>query len=281
MNQLEYYRLTGAELIAYMLDNYISDEELYKLIYRITDRFDFLWKDILKREVSDSWFGISIKEKIYTVLASGDNGTYEPKYTILTKKDMDMIRLSLEYAKEAKGSIKTVKEQQYQRLNYVYTEYKGFYLEYKVITCPLSLRENPFSDRLDLLGEMVELYEHELQPFMEIFAQPQQEQYQSKSANNCILPDKLIDEAVDAGLLERTENGLKWAKTAALYGYFVDKVSDKLNLKSSSGRTPWKSFTFIENHNTLLSTAKQAVNDYKNKGLNPPEGDDIVDRLLK
>lgn len=280
MNQLEYYRLTGAELIAYMLDNYISDEELYKLIYRITDRFDFLWKDILKREVSDSWFGISIKEKIYTVLASGDNGTYEPKYTILTKKDMDMIRLSLEYAKEAKGSIKTVKEQQYQRLNYVYTKYKGFYLEYKVITCH-RLRENPFSDRLDLLGEMVKLYEHELQPFMEIFAQPQQEQYQSKSANNCILPDKLIDEAVDAGLLERTENGLKWAKTAALYGYFVDKVSDKLNLKSSSGRTPWKSFTFIENHNTLLSTAKQAVNDYKNKGLNPPEGDDIVDRLLK
>ena len=280
MNQLEYYRLTGAELIAYMLDNYISDEELYKLIYRITDRFDFHWKDILKREVSDARFGFSIKEKIYTVLASGDNGTYEPKYTILTKKDMDMIRLSLEYAKEAKGSIKTVKEQQYQRLNYVYTKYKGFYLEYKVITCH-RLRENPFSDRLDLLGEMVKLYEHELQPFMEIFAQPQQEQYQSKSANNCILPDKLIDEAVDAGLLERTENGLKWAKTAALYGYFVDKVSDKLNLKSSSGRTPWKSFTFIENHNTLLSTAKQAVNDYKNKGLNPPEGDDIVDRLLK
>lgn len=193
---------------------------------------------------------------------------------------MDMIRLSLEYAKEAKGCMKTVKEQQYQRLNYVYTKYKGFYLEYKVITCH-RLRENPFSDRLDLLGEMVKLYEHELQPFMEIFAQPQQEQYQSKSANNCILPDKLIDEAVDAGLLERTENGLKWAKTAALYGYFVDKVSDKLNLKSSSGRTPWKSFTFIENHNTLLSAAKQAVNDYKNKGLNPPEGDDIVDRLLK
>ena len=280
MNKFEYYRLTGVELIAYMLDNYISDEELYKLIYRITDRFDFHWKDILKREVSDSWFGISIKEKIYTVLASGDNGTYEPKYTILTKKDMDMIRLSLEYAKEAKGCMKTVKEQQYQRLNYVYTKYKDFYLEYKVITCH-RLRENPFSDRLDLLGEMVELYEHELQPFMEIFAQPQQEQYQSKSANNCILPDKLIDEAVDAGLLERTENGLKWAKTAALYGYFVDKVSDKLNLKSSSGRTPWKSFTFIENHNTLLSAAKQAVNDYKNKGLNPPEGDDIVDRLLK
>ena len=280
MNKFESYRLTGVELIAYMLDNYISDEELYKLIYRITDRFDFHWKDILKREVSDARFGFSIKEKIYTVLASGDNGTYEPKYTILTKKDMDMIRLSLEYAKEAKGCMKTVKEQQYQRLNYVYTKYKGFYLEYKVITCH-RLRENPFSDRLDLLGEMVELYEHELQPFMEIFAQPQQEQYQSKSANNCILPDKLIDEAVDAGLLERTENGLKWAKTAALYGYFVDKVSDKLNLKSSSDRTPWKSFTFIENHNTLLSAAKQAVNDYKNKGLNPPEGDDIVDRLLK
>lgn len=96
-----------------------------------------------------------------------------------------------------------------------------------------------------------------------------------------ILPDELIDEAINAGLIERTENGLRWMKTASLYGYFVDKVSKKLELKSSGGRIQWKVFRFIENHDTLLNTARQAVNDYTNKHLNPPEGDDIIDKILK
>lgn len=103
----------------------------------------------------------------------------------------------------------------------------------------------------------------------------------NKPACKCILPDELIDKAINAGLIERTENVLKWIKSASLYGYFIDKVSDKLNLKSSSGRIQWKKFCFIDNHKTLLSTARQAVNDYTNKDANPPEGDDIVNELLK
>lgn len=108
-----------------------------------------------------------------------------------------------------------------------------------------------------------------------------QPEHQSKPEDSSILPDKLIDEAINAGLLERAGNGLKWVKTAALYGYFIDKVSDKLNLKSSSGRISWKSFMFIENHNRIFKTAQQKVNDYTNKRLNPPEGDAIIDKILK
>lgn len=80
----------------------------------------------------------------------------------------------------------------------------------------------------------------------------------------------------------KADNGYKWNNTASLYGYFVEQVSDKCNLKSSSGRIQWKKFeAYIINHNFLLKTAAQAVNDYRNKGLNPPVGDDVVDKIIK
>lgn len=92
---------------------------------------------------------------------------------------------------------------------------------------------------------------------------------------------EIIDRAINKGLFLVEPNGLTWTKTAALYGYFIDMVSDRLNLKASNGRTQWKTFGFITNHTSLLNTARQAVNGYKNKGLQPPEGDDIVNDILK
>lgn len=37
----------------------------------------------------------------------------------------------------------------------------------------------------------------------------------------------------------------------------------------------------IVNHDKIVSTAKQAISDYKNKNLLPPNGDDIVDKIIK
>ena len=88
--------------------------------------------------------------------------------------------------------------------------------------------------------------------------------------------------AIEKGLMEHDGNDYKWISTNSLYGYFVDQLSKKCDLKSSSGRISWKYFeSFVTNHNVLLVTAKQAVNDYKNKNLNPPEGDDIVNEIIK
>ncbi len=93
---------------------------------------------------------------------------------------------------------------------------------------------------------------------------------------------KIFEYAIKEGLMERNGNRYKWTKTNSLYGYFVDKVSDKLNLKSSANRIQWKLFErIVTNHKELLSTAKQAVNDYSNKNLPPPENDNIVNSILK
>ena len=112
--------------------------------------------------------------------------------------------------------------------------------------------------------------------------EPQQVQQEQEKI---LLPEKLItffEITVNKGLMEKDGNKYKWINTNSLYGYFVDKVSDKLNLKSSSNRIRWKLFEgIVTNHKSMLPTAKQAVNDYKNKSLNPPEGDDIVNDILK
>ena len=92
----------------------------------------------------------------------------------------------------------------------------------------------------------------------------------------------IFNNAVNEGLMEKAGEKYEWVKTASLYGYFIEQISDNCNLKHSNGRIQWKYFdAYVINQNSILSTAKQAVNDYRNKGLNPPEGDDIVNRIIK
>ena len=93
---------------------------------------------------------------------------------------------------------------------------------------------------------------------------------------------KAFAKAIEKGLMEHDGNGYKWIATNSLYGYFVDKLSDKIELKTSNNRIQWNIFKgIVTNHGSIVDTARQAVNDYKNKGLNPPEGDYIVDEILK
>ena len=83
---------------------------------------------------------------------------------------------------------------------------------------------------------------------------------------------EVLEWAIEQGFFESTKDGLKWIKTYALYGYFVDDVSEILEMRASNKRIPWKKFRFVTNHETMLSTAKQAVNDYQNKELSNPDG---------
>ena len=65
----------------------------------------------------------------------------------------------------------------------------------------------------------------------------------------------------------------KWEGSSSLFGFFVDLASDKLNLRPSNGRIPWKIFKVaFQRSESEIETAKQAVNGYKNKGLSEPEG---------
>lgn len=89
----------------------------------------------------------------------------------------------------------------------------------------------------------------------------------------------IFAKSVEAGLM--TEQ-YEWQKTYGLYGYFVDKVSDALGIKDNADRIKWAMFgKIIPNHSKMLNTAKQTINNYKNKRLPPPQGDDIVERIIK
>ena len=93
---------------------------------------------------------------------------------------------------------------------------------------------------------------------------------------------ELFKRAISKGLISTDGDKYKWNDTASLYGYFVDKTSDFLNIRPSNNRVPWIKYKeIISNHSELLATAKQAVNDYKNKELNPPEGDDKINDICR
>lgn len=65
----------------------------------------------------------------------------------------------------------------------------------------------------------------------------------------------------------------RWDGTTALFGAFVDLTSDRLNIRPSNGRIPWRIYkTAFQCSDKYISTAKQAVNDYKNNHISEPEG---------
>lgn len=83
--------------------------------------------------------------------------------------------------------------------------------------------------------------------------------------------------------MSKTDSGYKWEKSEALFGYFADKVSDYLNIRPYNGNIPWRLFkaAFVNVDYTFINTARQKVNDYKNKGLSEPEGFLEINKILK
>ena len=74
----------------------------------------------------------------------------------------------------------------------------------------------------------------------------------------------------------------KWGGTSALFGYFVDIVSKKLDVRGCNDRIPWKIFkAAFQCEENVITTAKQAVNDYKNKCISKPEGYLDIKRACK
>jgi len=133
----------------------------------------------------------------------------------------------------------------------------------------------------DRLRQFATAYDYSLDgddPNQQATTEPQQitQEFETDEAK------ELFRKALVKRLIVIDGNKYKWADSASLYGYFVDKTSDNLNLRHSNNRIPWKLYgTIITNHSKMLATAKQAVNDYKNKQLPPPEGDDIVNDICK
>jgi len=92
----------------------------------------------------------------------------------------------------------------------------------------------------------------------------------------------LFQKFIDKGLCEADGSLYKWKRSPSLFGYFVDEVSKKLDVRPSSDRIPWKIFKeAFQCSIKTINTARQAVNDYKNKELSKPENYLDVKNLCK
>lgn len=102
-------------------------------------------------------------------------------------------------------------------------------------------------------------------------------------------PKEVLDEAVNCGLAEQKKDGYYWIVgnqekgwQVGLYGYFVLMVCEQLGwLLGKRKRIPWQKFkTVFLNHDNILPTAKQTVDQYK-KGDGVPSLCNKVDKLIK
>lgn len=111
-------------------------------------------------------------------------------------------------------------------------------------------------------------------------ADNKKEEFQLPKALESDDAKRLFQEIVKLGYCAVDGNIYQWTGKFALFGYFVDKVSDYLSVRQSNDRIPWKIFKeAFQCSDANISTAKQAVNDYKNKGLSEPEGFLDIKRL--
>jgi hypothetical protein len=105
-------------------------------------------------------------------------------------------------------------------------------------------------------------------------------------------PKEVLDEAVNCGLAEKKEDGYYWIVgnqekgwQTGLYGYFVLMVCEQLGWRTGKAkRLDWKKFkAVIKNHDEIVGTAKQTVDDYK-KGVRVPtlyyKVDELVNKIF-
>ncbi|MDE6263768.1 MAG: hypothetical protein K2M11_01355 [Paramuribaculum sp.] len=92
----------------------------------------------------------------------------------------------------------------------------------------------------------------------------------------------LFDGLCENGLAQKVGNAYAWLGTNALFGYFVLRSSDKLNIRHDNGRLPWGIYQQGFSMTTeQISTAKNFVSNFKSRKVNEPQGYDVILRLCK
>ncbi len=81
----------------------------------------------------------------------------------------------------------------------------------------------------------------------------------------------------ETGYFIESNNNYQWTGSKALLAYFVDIASDRLGLRPSNNRIPWKPFEQLFNITGLSSSR----NEYKNKTGSLPDGYGKINNLFK
>lgn len=91
----------------------------------------------------------------------------------------------------------------------------------------------------------------------------------------------IFGKAIKAGLMVSTETGCyQWKKSTALLAYMCDVMSENLNLKASNGNIRWALFKPLFGIDKNNNSLRDAVNEYKNKTGQTPDGYKIIDSLF-
>ena len=221
-------RISGIELMNYLNSEiFISDEDLYKCVYRLTDRFCELDVSILTNEIdewlfdfieySNSEFNLAsmLCNKVKTLLSAGDNGTYNPPYTILTGKDMNDLRVAYDYCRiliegeytfgesgEGLNPTITGKEKGAALLKPIYEKYKDFKMEAKIEKCNPNAIRNPGYNRFFYLEKILDLWGNDAEPFMRLFGQ----------ANDVKMETVSLPEELDTDEAKKLFSCIQWCK---------------------------------------------------------------------
>lgn len=294
-------RVFGYELMNYLYCNpFISDEELYKCVYRLTDRFCELDIAILTSEI-DEWALDSMHEpyvkfhlvqdvcnRVKALISAGDNGTYRPLLTILTEKDMNDLRVVYDccsiliegeytFGESGEGLNPTIKgkEKGATLLKPIYEKYKDFSLEVKIEAClPNSIGKQGYR-RLFYLDKVLELWEKDAEPFIRLFSQTNE-----IKGNKTSLP-KELDTSKAKEVLGRAINvGLMYED----YSYspqfikgqrkrFAELASQELGIKAK-----WKVFQELWGDNGFAQYKIYETNPDKIKFIDRLFSKDIIER---
>lgn len=91
---------------------------------------------------------------------------------------------------------------------------------------------------------------------------------------------EMWNKAVSLGLVEvEAGGGYLWKESKALYGYFVDKATEKIR---NGGRIPWRLFDgIITNHSLLVDEARSARSKINNESQSTPINCKKVDTVFE
>jgi hypothetical protein len=122
-------------------------------------------------------------------------------------------------------------------------------------------------------------------PFGEMMRDPEPQQIIIPEALNAGEAKNVFSKAIEAGLMYQTKTGYHWNNTKALLAYFIDVFSDKLNddkynLRMSNGRIRWAIFKPLFGIDKDDNSLNDAVNEYRNRTGQKPEGYKIIDNLF-
>lgn len=226
----------------------------------------------------------------------GDEGFTNPKKgdreqaIKLTVKIYNELRLFEDFIKNRHKEI----DDGIRYCNYADSPYEGQGMEAGLeITNGVRLQENPYDALLDLIRFYHNTAMH-LVPTIEGLGDEVQTQPDSLHKEVClsktILPGKLdtpeamilFDGLCENGLAQKVGNAYAWLGTNALFGYFVLRSSDKLNIRYDNGRLPWGIYQQGFSMTTeQISTAKNFVSNFKSRKVNEPQGYDVILQLCK